>query len=94
MKSSYELAMERLQQADPEGSKPLSDEQKQQLADIDTRYKAKVAERELFLNKLLAEATAKRDREAVEQLTTQLRSERSRLQGEMEAAKEKVRNAT
>lgn len=41
MKSAYELAMERLNKEDPNANKPLSDEQKTQLAEIDERYKAK-----------------------------------------------------
>ena len=91
MKSSYELAMERLAKEEPQDSTPLSEEQKQALAEIDTRYKAKVAEREIFLNKQLLEARRNREREAVEQLQTQLRNERIRLEEEREAAKEKIR---
>jgi hypothetical protein len=91
MKSAYELAMERLQQEDPQGSVALSGAQKQALAEIDSKYKAKVAEREVFLAKQLAEARRQRDRQAMEQLETQLRNERVRLEEEREAAKEKVR---
>jgi hypothetical protein len=91
MKSAYELAMERLQQDDPQGGTPLSDEQKAALAGIDDKYKAKVAEREVFLDKQLAEARRQRDREAVEQLQTQLRNERLRLEEEREVAKDKIR---
>ena len=91
MKSAYELAMERLAKEAPDASTPLSGEQKNALADIDTRYKAKIAEREIFLNNKLLEARRNRDREAVDQLETQLRNERLRLEEEREAAKDKVR---
>jgi hypothetical protein len=42
MKSAYELAMERLNQEYP--SRTLSDEEKVELADIDKKYDAKIAE--------------------------------------------------
>ena len=48
MKSSYELAMERMGEGD---NKPLTDEQKAKIAEIDSRYKAKIAERKIFLEK-------------------------------------------
>ena len=47
MKSSYELAMERM----GDGDKPLNDEQKAKIAEIDSKYKAKIAERKIFLEK-------------------------------------------
>ncbi len=42
MKSAYELAMERLNQESP--SRTLSDAEKVELADIDKKYDAKIAE--------------------------------------------------
>ena len=47
MKSAYELAMERLQQKAP--TVVLTDEQKQQIAEIESTFKARIAEKELFL---------------------------------------------
>ena len=91
MKSAYELAMERLQKEDPDAVPSLTDEQKQALGEIDTKYKAKIAEREVFLNKQLADARRKREANAVAQLEKQLRNERVRLQEECEAEKEKIR---
>lgn len=93
MKSAYELAMERLEQEDPNGSVTLSDATKAALAEVDSKYKAKVAEREVFLNKQLLEARRSRDANAVGQIQTQLRNERLRLEEEREAAKEKIRKA-
>ena len=49
MKSSYELAMERM----GGGDKPLNEKQKAKIADIDSKYKAKIAERKIFLEKKL-----------------------------------------
>ena len=49
MKSAYELAMERMGGGD---DNPLTDEQKEQIAEIDTKYKAKIAERKIFSKKV------------------------------------------
>ena len=43
MKSAYELAMERLQKTSP--SLSLTEEQKKALAEIDSKYRAKIAEK-------------------------------------------------
>lgn len=91
MKSAYELAMERLAKEDPDGSVSLTDEQKAALADVDQKFKAKIAEREIFLNKQLMEAQASGDMEAIGQIDAQLRNERQRLEEERESAKDKVR---
>jgi hypothetical protein len=56
MKSAYELAMERLQKQQP--SIALTTEQKEQLAEIDSTFKAKIAEKELFLRDEIRKADA------------------------------------
>lgn len=89
MKSAYELAMERLNKTAP--SAKLTDEQKKQLAELDSRYTAKIAEREIFLNEKLADASAKGDYEAFSQLEKQLASERKTFKAELEEKKEKIR---
>lgn len=91
MKSAYELAMERLAKEDPEGAVSLTNEQKEALTEIDQKYKAKIAEREIFLNKQLMEAQASGEMEAISQLEAQLRNERQRLEEERESAKDKIR---
>ena len=48
MKSAYELAMERLNKTAP--SKKLTDNQKKRIAELESEYKAKIADREIFLN--------------------------------------------
>ena len=90
MKSAYELAMERLKAAEPDAA-PLTAEQKELLAELDVRYKAKLAEREVFLRKALDEAAERGEGEAVEQIGRQMANERARLEDEREAEKEKVR---
>jgi hypothetical protein len=89
MKSAYELAMERLQQASP--SLTLTDEQKKELADVDSKYRAKIAEKELFLNEQIGKAQAAAKFDEVESLQKQLASEVRRLHEDCEARKEKLR---
>ncbi len=91
MKSAYELAMERLNKTEP--TVKLTSAQKQQLAELDSKYAAKIAEREIFLKGQLAAAAAKGDFEAVGQLEKQLVSERKTIKAELEEKKEKVRKS-
>jgi hypothetical protein len=91
MKSAYELAMERLNKAAP--SVKLNEEQKKEIAELDSLYASKIAQREIFLKGELAKAEAGADFEAIEQLQKQLVSERKSLQAELEEKKEKVRQS-
>ena len=61
MKSAYELAVERLRKAEP-GIK-LTAAQKTALAELDAKYAAKIAEREIFVKGELAQAELKQDGE-------------------------------
>ena len=90
MKSAYELAMERLEKASP--SLSLTEEQKKELAEVDSTYRAKIAEKELFLKEQIRKAQIEGKVEDVESLQKQLSSEIRRLQDECEAKKEKLRN--
>jgi hypothetical protein len=89
MKSSYELAMERLNKTAP--TVQLTDQQKKELAEIDSKYAAKIAERELLLKDEMSKAAAKGDYEAMEQLQKQLVSDRKSIAAEKEEKKEKLR---
>jgi septin family protein len=89
MKSAYELAMERLEKSSP--SLALSEDQKKKLADVDSLYRAKIAEKELFLKNQIKEARSAGRSEEVESLEKQLASEIRRLQQDCEAKKEKLR---
>jgi len=89
MKSAYELALERLEKASP--SLTLTDDQKKQLAEIDSTYRAKIAEKELFLKEQVRQAQAAGKLEEVESLQKQLASEIRRFQEDCEAKKEKLR---
>ena len=89
MKSAYELAMERLQKGAP--SIALTEDQKKQLADVDSTCKAKLAERELLLRDEIQKAQAGGNFEEVEKLEKQLAGEVRRLQEDCETKKEKLR---
>jgi len=89
MKSAYELAMERLAKSSP--TLVLTKEQKTQLAEIDSTYKAKIAEKELFLRDEIRKADGAGNFEDVEKLEKQLTSEIARLREDCEAKKEKLR---
>ena len=91
MKSAYELAMERLNKTGP--TVKLTDGQKKELAELDSKYAAKIAERELLLNDEMKKASAKGDFEAMEQLQKQWVSNRKSLEAEREEKKEKIRRA-
>jgi hypothetical protein len=89
MKSAYELAMERLEKASP--SLSLTEDQKKQLAEIDSTYRAKIAEKELFLKEQIRDAQAAAKLEQIESLEKQLASEVRRLEEDCEAKKQKLR---
>ncbi|HLS29168.1 MAG TPA: hypothetical protein VK041_10995 [Opitutales bacterium] len=91
MKSAYELAMERLQKSDPDAVTELTEEQKKELAEIDAIYKAKIAEREVFLQSKRQEAEANNDAASAEQIRQQIVSERERLEIERDEKKNAVR---
>jgi hypothetical protein len=87
MKTAYELAMERLNKGAP--TVKLTDAQKKQLSELDSKYAAKIAEREIALNGEIAKAAGDVGKE--ESLREQLITERKKLQAELEDKKEQVR---
>ena len=91
MKSAYELAMERLNKTSP--AVKLTAGQKKQLAELDSKYAAKIAEREISLQDDINKLIAAGDVEKADQLRQQLALERKSLQTELEEKKEKVRTS-
>jgi len=89
MKSAYELAMERLAKGQPINT--LTDDQKKQLAEIDSQFKARIAEKELFLKGEIVKAQSAGKLEEIEGIEKQLRTEIRRLQEDCETKKEKLR---
>jgi hypothetical protein len=90
MKSAYELAMDRLNKTAPVAK--LTAGQKKQLAELDSLYAAKIAEREIALNGEIARSAE--DFQKEEGLREQLVHERRKLQAELEDKKEQVRRPT
>ncbi len=90
MKSAYELAMERLDKTGP--MVELDSAQRAELADIDERFRAKVAEKEVFLGGLIDQAKAQRNFHEVAELEEQRGREITRLRENCEQEKEAVRN--
>ena len=88
MKSSYELAMERMGGGDDQ---PLTDKQKEKIAEIDSKYKAKIAERKIFLEKNLSDAQSQGNEEEIELIRRQLNDEIADLEAKSESEKDKVR---
>ncbi|MGI8967261.1 MAG: hypothetical protein ACR2H1_14405 [Limisphaerales bacterium] len=89
MKSAYELAMERLNKTAP--SQKLNAEQKKQIAELESKCVAKIAEREIFVKGELAKAVEKGDFEEMEKIEKQLLSDRKSFQADLEEKKAKVR---
>jgi hypothetical protein len=89
MKSAYELAMERLNKSTP--LTKTTDEQKKVLAELDSKYAAKLAEREIFLKGEAEKAAGKGDWEAMQQFQEQLVRDRKSIHAELEEKKEEVR---
>jgi hypothetical protein len=88
MKSAYELAMERL----GGNSNPLSDEQKQQIADIHQKMEAKLAEQAILFDQRIVETVAQMDGETLVRLKENRETELCRIRDHAEAEKDRVRN--
>lgn len=89
MKSAYERAMERF--ASDEAPAVLTEAQKAELAAIDERFRARHAERELFLDDLILKARRSGNWAELAELETQKVRELVGIKNDAEAAKEKVR---
>ena len=89
MKSAYELAMERLEKSTPSVS--LTPEQKAQIAEVDSTFKARIAEKELFLKDQIRKAQVAGKFDEAESSEKQLAVEVRRLQEDCEEKKEKLR---
>jgi hypothetical protein len=88
MKSSYELAMERLSKTAPVTK--LTTAQKTEIAELESKTKAKTAEREIALKEAIATASEAGDFEKLEQLQQQLIKERKAIQADLEEKKDRI----
>lgn len=93
LKSAYELAMERLRRKDREHGKgeqrPLSDEQKQKIADARSRGRARLAELEIMHRKKLGEARG--DPAKLGELEEGYRRDRERIERSVESEVARIR---
>ncbi len=92
MKSSYELAMERLNKSAPVAK--LTAAQKKEIAELESKAKAKTAEREIALKDAIAAASEAGDFEKVDQLKEQLIKERKAIQADLEEKKDRIHQAS
>ena len=94
LKSSYELAMERIKAQDREqGDEPraaLDDAQKREIGDLRTRAQAQLAELEILNRKNVA-TSAGGDPAALQELDEHYRRDRERVESGLETAIARVR---
>ena len=86
MKSAYELAMEKL---GGDATPKLTDQQKAEIAEIDNRCKAKIAETEVMSQQQIDQAGD--DSAKVEQVRETLSTEIRRMREKAELQKNKIR---
>jgi hypothetical protein len=90
-KSALELAMERLRKKDAEAGvadRPLTDQQRQEIAEAKRVYEARLAEREILYQSSLRKA---HDPEAARTLEEEYRRDRERIQNDRERRIEEIR---
>jgi hypothetical protein len=92
-KSSWELALERLQREDPVEIRKLTDEQKVAIAEIRRKYQARIAEAELASQERLKSAAAAGEYGEIDKIREQSAARKRRLNREMDEEIEKCRNA-
>ena len=90
-KSAYELAMEKLKSRGDYEEKKLTTKQKAAIADIRSRYRARIAEAEIQHQSKLATVTSY---EELEKVKNELTRDKERLNAEMEEKVEEVRSAS
>lgn len=90
LKSAWELAMERMERENG-GVRSLSEAQKKQIAEIDRKAAAKIAEVEIMMKERLLKADG--NPEEVERITGDKKAETAKIQEKAEREKEKVRDS-
>jgi multidrug resistance efflux pump len=90
IKSSLELALERMQQKQGD-LVPLTHDQKLAIAEIEAETRAKVAEEEIMSRERLEAARASGDAEAARAAAEEIQREIARLRERGESKKEKIR---
>ena len=91
-KSAFEIAMEKLKAAG-DNITSLTDAQKAEIAEIRSRFRAKVAELEIRHQDQMKKAVAQGSMEEIEKLRQQLTAEKARLHQDEEKQVQKARQA-
>ena len=91
MKTAYELAMERLNKKSP--SVKLNEDQKKEIAELESKCKARIAEKEIHFKEQIHQATAKGDFAKIQELEKQLVEERNKLKDDLESRKAAIHQA-
>lgn len=87
MKSAYERAMEKLNAESP--TRQLSDEEKAEISDIETKAAAQIAEARLTFDGKLATATSQAE---AQELQVQVQADVGRIEEKRDAAKDEIWN--
>ncbi len=88
MKSAYELAMERLENESPSGA-PLTNAQKAEIAEIQKKSEAKIAEIKILAEEELKKAGG--DMQAMQKIKAQMQEDIRREEENREKKKQDVR---
>jgi hypothetical protein len=93
LKSAWELALEKLDAQESGPVEKLSEDQKQEIAELRRVYKARIAERELHTQGRVREAVSKGAFDQIEALQRGLVQERRQLEAQLEEKVEAIRKA-
>ncbi|HNX05931.1 MAG TPA: hypothetical protein PKI32_10550 [Opitutales bacterium] len=91
MKSAYEMALARMGLREDDKPRAFTDAQRAELSDIDRRYSARLAEREIVLRGEIEKCREAQNLEEMERLRQLLVRERAEIDEERELARERVR---
>ena len=83
--------MERLEKESPQES--LTEEKKELISEIEKKYSAKIAEREVFLRSKIEESLSKGQIQDAQEIEDELNRELKSLRMRCESEKEKVRSS-
>lgn len=90
MKSAYELAMERLSRQAP--TRTLSAAQKEQIAELESVYRARIAGRDLATRDEVNRWIAAGEQDKATQAQAEFAAEKQTLEAELEEKKDRVRS--
>ncbi len=90
-KSALELALEKLDAQDEFAVQKLTGEEREEIAEIRKKYQARIADQEISLQAKIRQALSEGEVDKAQQFEANLKSEKERLEGEMERAVEKVK---